>query len=186
MSGRAVQSPGQPNLPPVSLVNLSHTTPRPQGFSLVEMLVVIAIVGILAAIAVPSVSTVNEGSRRGVAQNVVETLNKATREYSHSHYDLRSAHLPASADDEMQLLRTLQWRDPNPSGELNVSGPFMRIDWNPSPSNDAKDYRAEWLGSSWRLLEPGMSGAGLKIVFDGSDLGNPYHHDAGFVPFGSR
>ena len=45
-------------------------------------------------------------------------------------------------------------------------------------------HRAEWTGSSWCLREPGTPGAGLKIVFDGSDLGTPYLHDASFTPVG--
>ncbi len=165
-------------------------TPNPanrrSALSLVEVLIVVAIVGILAAVAVPSVGTVTEGSRRGIAQNVVETLNKATREFGHSQYDLRTAPNAATGADEILILRTLQWRDPNPSGELNVPGPFMKTDWNPATSTSDQDYRAEWTGSSWRLLQPGTPGAGLKIVFDGSDLGTPYVHAEGFAPVGSR
>lgn len=156
------------------------------AFSLVEVLATIAVIGIVAAIAVPSVGKVVEGSRRGVAGNIIETLNKATREFSHSQWDLRSVPVPATGGDELLILRTLQWRDPNPSGELNVPGPFMRTDWNPSTSTSDQDYRAEWTGGSWRLLEPGSGGAGLKIIFDGSDLGTPYVHSPGFTPVGSR
>ncbi len=160
--------------------------PTCAGLSLVEMLAVVAVIGILAAIAIPSVGNISEGSRRGIAQNVVETLNKATREFGHSQYDLRTAPNAATGADDLLILRTLQWRDPNPSGELNVPGPFMKTDWNPSTSTDPKDYRAEWTGSSWRLLQPGTPGAGLKIVFDGSDLGTTYVHASDFAPIGSR
>lgn len=150
------------------------------------MLATIAVIGVLAAIAIPSVGTVVEGSRRGVAGNVVETLNKAARNFGHSQWDLRTSPNPATGADELLILRTLQWRDPNPSGELNAAGPFMKTDWNPATSTSSGDYRAEWTGSSWRLLEPGVAGAGLKLVFDGSDLGTPYVHAPGFEPVGSR
>lgn len=159
---------------------------RRAAFSLVEVLTTIAVIGIVAAIAIPGLGRILEGSRRGVAKNIIETLNKATRNFSHSQWDLRSAPVPASGGDELLILRTLQWRDPNPTGELNASGPFMKIDWNPVTSTSSDDYRAEWTGSSWRLLEPGTAGAGLKIIFDGSDLGTPYVHDGGFKPVGSR
>ena len=159
---------------------------RRPAFSLVEMLVVIAIIGILSAIAVPNVGKVLEGSRRGVAENVVQTLNKATREFGHSQWDLRANAVPASGVDELLLLRTLQWRDPSSTSELNPPGPFMRTDWNPTTSTSDQDYRVEWTGSSWALREPGESGAGLKIAFDGKDLGTPYVHAAGFTPVGSR
>ena len=159
---------------------------RRSAFSLVEVLTTIAVIGIVAAITIPSLGKILDGSRRGVGKNLIETLNKATRNFSHSQWDLRSAPVPASGGDELLILRTLQWRDPNPTGELNASGPFMKIDWNPATSTSTDDYRAEWTGSSWRLLEPGTAGAGLKIVFDGSDLGTPYVHDGGFKPVGSR
>lgn len=161
-------------------------TASTRAFSMVEALTTIAIIGILAAIAIPSIGTVTEGSRRGVATNVLETLNKATKEFSHSQYDLRVTPNPATGGDELLILRTLQWRDPNPSGELNVPGPFMRTNWNPTPSTSDQDYRVEWTGSSWRLLQPGTAGAGLKIAFDGSDLGDSYIHAPDFQPIGSR
>jgi prepilin-type N-terminal cleavage/methylation domain-containing protein len=159
---------------------------QPRAFSLTEMLITVAVIGILSAIAIPNVGKIVEGSRRGVAENVIQTLNQATRNFGHSQWDLRSTPVPTSGGDELLLLRTLQWRDPNPSGELNAPGPFMRTDWNPATSKKATDYRAEWTGSSWRLLEPGTTGAGLKIVFNGSDLGTAYIHDPAFAPVGSR
>lgn len=159
---------------------------RSSAFSLVEMVSTIAVIGILTAIAVPSIGKIIGGSRKGVAENVVQTLNKATRQFGHSQWDLRTTANAASGGDELLLLRTLQWRDPNPSGELNPSGPFMKPDWNPTTSTSSEDYRAEWTGSSWRLVEPGAAGAGLKIIFDGTDLGTPYVHGAGFTPVGSR
>jgi prepilin-type N-terminal cleavage/methylation domain-containing protein len=157
-----------------------------KAFSLTEVLATVAVTGVIAAIAIPSVGTIVEGSRRGVAGNVIETLNQAARNFGHSQWDLRTAPNAATGADELLILRTLQWRDPNPSGELNAAGPFMKPDWNPTTSSSSSDYRAEWTGSSWRLLEPGTGGSGLKIVFDGSDLGTPYVHAAGFVPVGSR
>lgn len=156
------------------------------GFSLVEMIITVAVIGILSAIAVPTIGNVLEGSRIGVAENVVATLNKATREFGHSQWDLRTTPVASSGGDEMLILRTLQWRDPDTSGELNPKGPFMRNDWNPSTSTSDEDYRIEWTGSSWRLLQPGTAGAGIRVDFAGKDLGTPYAHDPAFTPVGSR
>jgi type II secretory pathway pseudopilin PulG len=150
------------------------------------MIATIAVIGILAAISIPALGRVLLGSRRGVAMNVVETLNQATRNFGHCQWDLRATPNPSTGADELLILRTLQWRDPNPSGELNNVGPFMRNDWNPAISSNSADYRAEWTGSSWRLLEAGSSGAGLKILFDGADFGTVYIHPPGFEPVGSR
>ncbi|MEM7698118.1 MAG: prepilin-type N-terminal cleavage/methylation domain-containing protein [Verrucomicrobiota bacterium] len=166
--------------------------PLPQattrGISLTEMLITVAVIGVISAIAVPTVGKVLEGSRKGVAENVISALNKGTRQFGHSQWDLHTSPNPSTGGDELLILRTLQWREPDSSsgGELNPKGPFMRNDWNPTTSTSSEDYRAEWTGQTWRLLEPGTSGAGLKIIFDGSDLGTLYTHAAGFKPIGSR
>lgn len=165
---------------------ISPAPRKASAFSLVEVLATVAVIGIISAVAIPSVGRVVEGSRRSVAENVIQTLNKATRQFGHSQWDLRSAPVATSGVDEVLILRTLQWRDTQPNSELNAPGPFMQTNWNPTTSSSNQDYRAEWTGSSWRLLEPGENGAGLKIVFDGADFGSHYVHTPGFTPVGSR
>lgn len=56
-------------------------TSRKAGFSLVEMLVVIAIIGIIAAIAIPNIGSINKSARLATAQrnaqSVASVLNAA-------------------------------------------------------------------------------------------------------------
>jgi len=44
------------------------------GFSLVEMLVVIAIIGVIAAIAIPNIGEINQGSKIAVAQRRAQDI----------------------------------------------------------------------------------------------------------------
>ena len=164
-------------------MNPSKIYKKKSGFSLVEMTVTIAVLGILSAVAISSVGDIVGKSRDTVAANVLESLNKATREYSHSHGDLIYEAFSVSQADELIVLRSLQYKAPSDSVgqyELNPKGPFMRPDWQPTTSSDSKDYRITWTGSAWKLLKPGDTGGGLKLVFDGSDLGNPVVFPPGF------
>ncbi|NNE94200.1 MAG: type II secretion system protein [Verrucomicrobiales bacterium] len=169
----------------MNLQSQSNSKRAIRGMSLSELMITISILGILAAVAVNAYGDIFGKSKDTISQNVVATLNKATREFSYSQWDLEYTATPTSAKDEMYVLRTLQWKDPDNS-ELNPKGPFMRQDWNPTTSSDTKDHRIEWTGSAWKLTKPGTAGTGLKVAFDGTDLGTPHVHATGFTPAGAK
>lgn len=159
---------------------MKHTSNTPKGFSLVEVIVTIAIIGILSSIATVSVSRVTERARSSFASNVIQALNNGTKEFGHAQWTLSSDSENNNSLDEIHILKTIQWEDP--TIDIGVNGPFMRPDWAPDGSDSNEDYRAVWSGNYWRLVEPGEDGAGLKIVFDGSDTGDRDRIPADFEP----
>lgn len=54
---------------------MNLTTPQSRAFSLVEMLVVIAVIGIVSAIAVPQISSFNEAATEARAQRNAQNLS---------------------------------------------------------------------------------------------------------------
>lgn len=154
-----------------------------KGFSLTEIVVTIAIIGILSAVALPALNRARLGSQRGVAENLTQELNNASKKYGYAVSELRLTPVNGSAADELAILRTLQFRDPvTPS----VGAPYMRNDWNPVPSSNHEDFRLVWQGTTWTLLEPGTAGTGLRVDFTASDVGTPFVFPPGFLPLQSR
>ncbi|MGI9243291.1 MAG: type II secretion system protein [Verrucomicrobiales bacterium] len=96
------------------------------GFSLVEMLVVIAIIGILASIAVPNIGTIREKAR--ISATVADFRNFRTAFYTYSLMqngyppDSHNA-LPAGVGMEVYLPASSFEREAPISGRYNWEGP---------------------------------------------------------------
>lgn len=154
------------------------------GISLMEMLTVVAVIGILSAVSIPVFERFYETSQRTIAENVLEVLNDGVNSYLQME-GTNIQNVPASSesyDEELDVLRALQWVD---ESEPFAGGPYVRADYDPAGSNSADDYRAIWNGSYFELAEPGTEGAGIKIRLDGSDYGKTVTFGDGFVPLAS-
>ena len=151
------------------------------GVSLTELLVVVTVLAIITAIAVPTFSNVHSNSKNVVAGEVMETLNMGLKKHAQVNYEFSLAADNAATDDEFAILRSLQWRDPlDPA----TGAPFVRPNWNPSASTEAKDYRLRWKGRTFDVLQPGDAGSGIKVDFEAGDYGENYNFPDDFSPVG--
>jgi len=137
------------------------------GFSLVEVLVIVTVIGILSLLAVGQYGRVMDRTRETVALNTVETLNQGVSRYSQVEGG-RLNDVPADDDsfeEEIDVLRALQWVDPDLP---TPGGPYVRADFDPAGTADTDTYRAVWNGSFFELRVPAEAGAGLRIELIGN------------------
>ncbi len=160
----------------------SLTSRAPQGYSLPEIMVTIAIVAILAGISLVSFGNVNDASRLAQAQNVASRLNGAVKGFNQGNWDLRTVKDDASTTDEFKVLRTLQYKPSSSGGRFDTGAPYYPPTWNPTASSASAEYRVRWNGLNFQLLVPGTAGLGLKLVFDGSDQAAAYAFPANYAP----
>ena len=156
---------------------------RLAGFSLTEMVITIAILGILSGVVIIFMQGAYDASVETMAESRLETMNRALYQYAQQANELY-VNPAASATDEMAVLRTLQYRNPD-EDRARLGSPFVSPCFNPQTSSVTSDYRLRWTGRNFELLRPGKAGTGLRLVFDGSDLTEPYEFGPNFESTGS-
>jgi prepilin-type N-terminal cleavage/methylation domain-containing protein len=153
-----------------------------RGYSLAEMIWVVALIGVLASLAIPQFGSGMDAAKLAAARQKVEMLNEGLSKFAHAAGYQISRTPMSSGADEILVVRDLQSR----SEEHTIIGsPFVDPTYNPASSSSTSDYRILWTSNfTFKLLLPGQSGTGLKIPFDGSDIGPPWVTPAGYNPGG--
>ena len=172
---RRPHDPRLPNAVPPLLRRTAH------GFSMTEMVWVVAVLGILAGMVIASVGTVASRAQETVAHEKLEMLNSALGTFAQTGSEINFPASSGSYSDEVVVLHYLQGRSTtNPQ----AGSPFVSPRYRPEASSSSEDYRLMWTGTMFKLLTPGQSGTGLKVPFDGSDLGQAWIQPPDWAPYG--
>lgn len=129
-----------------TLHNISSRPRQQAGFTLLELLVVVAIIGLLAAYVGPKYFSQLGKSEQSVARSQVEAFNRAL-----GAYRLDVGGFPSTEEGLVALLA-------RPAGATKWNGPYLEKAVPPDPWGRAYQYRA-----------PGANGADFDIVSYGKD-----------------
>jgi type II secretory pathway pseudopilin PulG len=134
-----------------------------------ELVIVISILGVLAGITVVPMNQFLTGGKDVMAATRQEMLNQAVYRFAQQNYELQFNRMDASLADELVILRSLQYRDPNINRAM-IGSPYVDPRYNPVSSSNVSEYRLRWTGKMYELLSPGQSGTGILMDFDGADF----------------
>lgn len=130
------------------------------GFSLMEVVVVIAIIGVMGAIAVPIMSNQLASASQRTASRNLNLLNAAVIAFNQGNWELVLASTGGSSD-ELAIFDSLRFRDAvNPT----PGSPYLPPNATFNASSSASTYRAVWNGRQFELVPLGTAGTGLDLL----------------------
>ena len=118
-----------------------HQRTRGRGFTIIELLIVMAILGMLAVMVAPNLFNQAESARRDAVRSQLSSLRSALDQY---RLDM------GGYPDSMQALVD------NPSGSASWNGPYLRGDLPTDPWGN--DYQYESDGDDFTLMSYGADG----------------------------
>jgi general secretion pathway protein G len=119
-----------------------HTPSNQTGFTLIEILVVMAIIAMLAVMVAPNIFNQQAGAQRDAALSQISTLEAAL-----DTYRLDVGEYPDSLDGLMR----------NDSGRASWNGPYLRREVPKDPWGN--DYVYDANGREFTLISYGADGA---------------------------
>ncbi len=127
--------------------NLAGGRGIPNGFTLMEMLVVLVIIGLIAMVAIPQVTRLMGSSKSKAARIQMETMTSALR-----YFELDTGALPSDAEGVAAL-----WQAP--PGQEGWNGPYVRQERQlRDPWGNEFVYRSPGKGETFRLVSLGADG----------------------------
>jgi len=125
-------------------------TVRKGGFTLVEILIVVIILGILAAIVIPQFTSASQDARKNSLTSQLQTLRSQIELYKLQHLDSLPTGLVAATTDWSQLINKTDQNGSTAASTATVFGPYLQaIPTNPMNNlTDIKPQVTDWVASA--------------------------------------
>jgi len=127
------------------------------------MLVVISVLGIVAAIGVTAITGTIRAAQWSTASSNLEMLNAAVRKYSHAVKELTNA-ADSGISDETAIFAELKIDETNNLEETRPGSPYLEPHIRLNASSDISTYRAFWNGNEFKLIGLGTNGTGVDLT----------------------
>jgi len=141
-------------------------TVRKGGFTLVEILIVVIILGILAAIVIPQFTSASQDARKNSLTSQLQTLRSQIELYKLQHLDALPTGLIASTTDWSQLISKTDQSGSTAASTATVFGPYLQaIPTNPLNNNT----NIAVVGPTDPLPASSVSGTKIGFVMNSSN-----------------
>lgn len=126
-----------------------------KGFTLVEILIVVVILGILAAIVIPQFSQASTDSKKSSLQSNLQTIRSQIALYKIQHNDVTPSDVDATFKDQLMMFSDLAGTTNATKDTVNgfIYGPYLQVGVPNNPFTGGNVLGTDWVyttdGETW-------------------------------------